>query len=317
MASSQNRLPEDAVLAQYLLGRLPENETERLDELSVSDEEFVWRLSAVENDLVDAYVRGELSAEDQKHFAAVYLSSSRGKEKVQFARGLVELERKSPAPSKVKSTVLASAIQTQRRPEEEPRRRLFPLFGFTWGFAAASLALLISGGLLLWQNAQLRRQLNQAEVDQAALAQRTQELQRQLDLEKAATDATSKPHENTRPNLDQVQTVSLLLPPPTRGASQLPALAVHPGTDLVVVVLGLEANDFPAYRAKLRDPATNRTIWQSSKLIVGTGSQGSAVSISFSAGLLKQQNYIIDLVGLPKQGGAEVVGGYPFHVVLQ
>src|SRR5215467_11456423 len=206
MASSQNRLPEDALLATYLLGRLPEDERERLDELSVSNEEFAWRLNAVENDLVDAYVRDGLSPADEKQFKTVYLLSSRGKEKVQFARGLLELERRATAPAKVESASLASALQKQRSVP-----RLFPRFVFQWGLAAASLALLVIGGLLLVQNAQLRRELKQAEVDHAALAQHTQDLQKQLDQQKAALDETSKPQQNARPNLDQLQTVSVLL----------------------------------------------------------------------------------------------------------
>jgi len=318
MASSENRLPEDAQLTQYLLGRLPEKETERLDELSVRDEEFAWRLNAVENDLVDAYVRGELSPDDEKQFKAAYLSSSSGKEKVQFARGLLEFERRAAAATTLESPGPVSEIQGPRRPAEAGRH-LFPRFALLWGFATASLALLIIGGLLLVQNVQLRRQLSQAEADHAALDRRAQSLQKQLE-EEAERNEKPKGQENarpSRPNLDQLTTVSVLLPPPMRGASQVPTLSLHPGTDLVVTVLSLEANDFPAYRATLRDPATKQTLWQSSRLSPGTGSQGSAVSVTFSASLLKQQNYIIDLVGIPSHGGAEAVGGYPFRVVLQ
>jgi hypothetical protein len=41
------------------------------------------------------------------------------------------------------------------------------------------------------------------------------------------------------------------------------------------------------------------------------------ISISFPAGLLKQQNYIVDLEGRSSGGAAEVIGSYPFRVVLQ
>ncbi len=51
----------DQVLIRYLLGSLSEEEAERLDELGIADDAFAWRLRAVENDLVDGYVRGELS----------------------------------------------------------------------------------------------------------------------------------------------------------------------------------------------------------------------------------------------------------------
>ncbi len=40
----------DLLLTGYLLGTLSEEETERLDEFSISDDEFAMRLSTVEND---------------------------------------------------------------------------------------------------------------------------------------------------------------------------------------------------------------------------------------------------------------------------
>ena len=49
----------DQLITQYLLGSLSSEETERLDELSLSDDEFAVRLQAVENELIDAYVEGE------------------------------------------------------------------------------------------------------------------------------------------------------------------------------------------------------------------------------------------------------------------
>jgi hypothetical protein len=46
-------------MRQYLLGSLPGDEAERLDELSVTDEAFAEALSVAERDLIDAYVQGE------------------------------------------------------------------------------------------------------------------------------------------------------------------------------------------------------------------------------------------------------------------
>ena len=54
---------DDEQLVRYLLGSLDEQDTERFDELSVSDDEFAGRLQAVENDLIDAHARGELSTD--------------------------------------------------------------------------------------------------------------------------------------------------------------------------------------------------------------------------------------------------------------
>jgi len=331
MASSENRPPDD-LLTRYLLGALTEKEAERLDELSISDEEFAWRLEAIENDLVDAYVRGELPEGKAKQFKTFYLSSPARRQKVQFAQGLLGLERKAAAPAKVESH---GATATGPTPQSAPRQspwRLFagPRFAFHWGLTAAALAFLVFGGYLLVQNVQLRRQLTEADAQHAFLTQRTEELQKQLNHEKAVqdstqkkdaaqkTDGTQKEPENTlplHPNLDRLKTISVLLPP-TRGASQLPAVSLQRGTDLVVLVLALETNDFPSYRAKLRDPVSNRTLWLSSRLNPVSAPNGTAVSVSIDATMLKQQNYIVDLLGTPSHGSAEVIGGYPFRVVL-
>lgn len=315
MAFSDNPSADDRTLTKYLLGALPEEEAARLDELSISNDEFAWRLDAAENDLVDAYVRGELSPEDARQFKAFYLSSARRKEKVQLAQGLLEYERRAAATVKAAER---SVVTAQSPVMQSPGRGWsMPRFAFQWGFAVASVALLLFGGYLLVQNLQLRRLLNQVQSEQATMSQHAQDLQKQLEQGKTALDEKAKPENAHADKLDQLTTVSLVLPPPTRGASQLPSVFVHPGTDLVVLVLSLEANDFPGYRAKLRDPVTNRTLWQSSKLTAGAGSQGAAISVSFGAGLLKQQNYIVDLQGIPSHGSAEMVGGYPFRVLLQ
>src|SRR5947207_11833289 len=76
----------DESLERYLLGLLPEAETERMDELSFTDDEFAQALKAVEKDLVDAYVQGELSGVNLEQFKTVYLASPFRRDNMQFAR---------------------------------------------------------------------------------------------------------------------------------------------------------------------------------------------------------------------------------------
>lgn len=77
---------DQQIVTQYLLGALPEAEAERLDELSVSDDDFAAALSAAEKDLVDAYVQGELTGAELAQFKSHYLTSSLRREKVKFAQ---------------------------------------------------------------------------------------------------------------------------------------------------------------------------------------------------------------------------------------
>lgn len=75
-------------LVRYLLGSLPEEETLRLDELSIADDEFAVRLRAAEHDLIDAYIAGELSAEDRARFEALYAKSPDRRDGFAFASAL-------------------------------------------------------------------------------------------------------------------------------------------------------------------------------------------------------------------------------------
>jgi hypothetical protein len=102
-----------------------------------------------------------------------------------------------------------------------------------------------------------------------------------------------------------------------RGSEKMPMVSLRPGTDLVVLVLPLESDDFPAYEANLKDPVANRIVWKSARLTAATGGDRKVLSISFRSGLLKPQNYIVDLKGIPNHGPAEVISGYPFRVMLQ
>ena len=89
------------LLVKYLLGSLSAEETERLDELSVSDDAFASRLSEVENDLVDDYVRGTLSPETAKQLLAIYESSPERRQKLKFAKAFASFQRRTAATTVV------------------------------------------------------------------------------------------------------------------------------------------------------------------------------------------------------------------------
>ena len=119
----------DERLIRYLVGLLDDEASERLDELSIADDQFASRLRAVEDDLVDAYVRGELSAEIRDRFESRYLSAAAGQNKVRFAEALLAHQtRDSPFAALTASGVEARAS------------RWVPL----WAMAAAAAVLLLA-----------------------------------------------------------------------------------------------------------------------------------------------------------------------------
>jgi hypothetical protein len=328
MAPPDHQPYDDRFLTQYLLGNLPAEDAESMDILCISDEELATRLSAIENDLVDAYVRGDLSEPDLDRFKSFYAASAQRRQKVDFAAALFEMEKKrasAPVATELSRPVGAPPVVAVPAPKasvELVRERKAPPGRPTlrWGFTLAAAAIVLIAAYVSFDNLRLRRQANDARGQRAAIDQREQQLEKELDDQRAASAMSAKEMENLRQSqttIEQLKTVSLLLPPPTRSAIRPPTITLEPGTDLAVLVLTLESDDFPQYRAALKDTAVNQVLWSSGSLRSTSLGDKKVVSISFPGSLLKQQNYVVELTGVPHRGGPEVVGSYPFHAVLK
>src|SRR4051812_38707507 len=86
--------PSDDTLVRYLLGELSEDQSEALDERSIVDAAFAERLQAIEHDLADAYVRGELSADERRRWERTWGASAAGQDQVRLAEALAMAERR-------------------------------------------------------------------------------------------------------------------------------------------------------------------------------------------------------------------------------
>lgn len=303
----------DRNVVQYLLGTLPAPETERLDELIFTSQEFAEALSAAEKDLVDAYVRGELSGETLKQFQSHYLNSPRGRNQVEFARAFQEFGAKEVAGGSPSSNMLYT------RPS-----------AFRWSVpVAAALILLAVSGFLLFQNVRLHQQDSriQAELDhlqereqqllkelgnqRTAAAQAEEELSRVRD-ERARLDAELNPTGSTRAD---ALIASLTLSPQVRGTQAIQSIRIPSDRGLIAARLELEPNNYSTYAVALIDPLSNRVLWQSAR-VQATGAAGQQVlNVSFRAELLKTQDYRLKVSGVSPAGATEPLGDYPFRVV--
>jgi hypothetical protein len=315
---SQHRV-NDKTLRRYLLGALPPDETERLDDLSIANDDFAARLSAVENDLVDAYVQGELSGDTLERFRTSYQSSPLRREKVTFAQSLY-----SAAGG---ATPTGSEFVPAKPGSLWPAFAVFP----RWAFAGA-LAILLAAGFLLVENLGLRNQLNQATADRQVLEQREHDLQATLDQQHASDAVTANELEQVRKSLAQleqnsaarqpqsalssfpVSVVAFVLSPQLRGGAKIAELSLPRGTTRVDLRLELEANDFPQYHGALKALKTGQIVWHSGELKAETKGQDSTVRISLPANLLKQEAYLLEITGSQPKGAAEFVSSYVFRI---
>jgi hypothetical protein len=312
---SNGQAPDDQLLVRYLVGSLADDEAERLDELSVADDQFASHLSAVEHDLVDAYVKGELSGDTLSRFRSRYLSAPANREKVRFAETFLRYQRRAaPAPAHA---------ATGRH--WFPSRRRFP----QWGLAAVALLALAVPGYLIVENLRLRNQMSDERGARAGLEERAQQLQRQLNEQRSASVETAIELARVRESLAQLEArsastqqggktfmPSFMLRAATRGAGDIATIAIPAGTDAVTLQLDLE-EDFPRYRIALKDPATDQIVWRGDNLQATSTGEVKSLPITLSASLLKPQTYTVELTGVPARGAAELVSSYTFRVVIK
>jgi len=296
-------------LVQYVLGLLPEAETERLDEASVADDALASRLRVVEHDLVDAYVSDTLDRETRARFENLYLATPRRLEKVEFARRfLATVDRAAAVPVSLPAPRRARSLQ-----------------------AAAALLLAVSGGLL-YQGLRLHNAAKDAERQIATQTQRATSLAQQLDDARAAArDAQTALERAAAAQRDQRSAsagptaiaaparaaVAIVLLPQTRSVGPVPTVAVPATAERVAFQLRLEANDFFVYQAALKDPGTNRIVWRSAQLSAQSRDAATIVSISVPASTLASQHYSLELTGIHGPERTEVVGNYVFQVDRQ
>src|SRR5262245_15493549 len=117
-------------LAEYLLGRLPEQEEAELEDRYLEDDARFEELLAMEADLRDAYARGELPSAGRQAFEERLLAAASQKERQAFAEAFRQHQNRLGA-------------RAVRAPKLLKRWAL-PLRGFLVP-ACAALAILIAG----------------------------------------------------------------------------------------------------------------------------------------------------------------------------
>ena len=221
-------------IRDYLLGQLPEAETERLDELSITDDECAERIRAVEHDLVDAFARGELHGAVLEQFRSSYLTNPRRREATRFAEALQSLDENSG------SDISSEAGRGPTTLVREKRR-----WPELLALAAAVIVLATASAWLALDNRTLRARVTSAESAR-------DELQRDRQLREAeARRAPDTAPPSTSPGPSPLTVATLVLVPQLRSARQLPTVALAGGTGDLAVQLDLEPVDYPAYDASL------------------------------------------------------------------
>ena len=309
----------DQFLKEYLLGLLPEAETERLDELSVTEEEFAQRLVIAEHDLIDAYVNGELPEEELTEFRKQYSRSPQRIERVQFAQAFQSLNKTRDETGVMKTS------------NGEDRSSTVSFFNFgkwlnlKWGLVTSGLLLVLLASWFVVQQLRQRSPQMSAEApgvtsDAERQARHEQEDHRQPEQPTPASGAiinqTQPQPSTTQPaNQPRPRVVALVLKPQMRSVSQPVELPIPDDTTSVALTLQLEPSEINYFRTILMEGSSDRTIWRGGRVKRTIRNDTSVLSVQVPAALLKSQVYRIRVVGIDPNGTEETIGEYSFRVV--
>jgi hypothetical protein len=326
----------DQRITRYLLGLSSEEETEHLDDLSLTDDEFAGRLQVAEDELVDAYLQGDLADETLARFNTFYLSSPRRREKVTFARVFYSAAERLGATQRIKD-VNASSKQPSLYWRDGVRKIFSFPTGLQLGLVAATLLLLVIGGWAGLKNFTLQRQLNRNLAEQTALEQRARDLQQAVADQQANSSEKERELADLRDKLarleqqtsgsrgttsqsgspDMLNIAPFVIAPQTRGIGGIATISIPADTDIVSLRLELESADDSLYRVELKSGSDGKTVWSSGRLRPTRGAESNALVVSLHPALLKSQIHIFEVSGLSKTGARDLVGSYPFRVVRQ
>jgi hypothetical protein len=328
----ENRTFDEELIAQYLLGDLPEEEQIRVEERAFRDPQYRENIVAVENDLMDEYVRGGLSDRERRQFESRFLASSKRRQKVEFAKALTRVISESvvtegadlSTPVRASSSWWDAFVAFWRGPH----------LALQVSAAAAALTLVISLSWLVAENLRLRSQLAQhqetLERQVAEQRARSEDLTTQLQREREQRErneevvrrlqqerVTGKPEEPTQP-LFASNVASLVLWPGTaRSAEERPKLVVPQAATRAQLQIRLDGEpEYQQFRVELRTRG-GKEIWSQNRLRAKRLRVGWAVVVNLPASALHTDEYELALKGVGDQQEVEDFGYYYFSVLQQ
>jgi cell division protein FtsL len=301
---------QESLMRRYLLGNLPEPEQLTLEAGFFADGNLLQQVQEIETDLVDEYVRGTMPKTEQQQFELHYLTTPDHKERVAFARQLLQAanEQAVPQPAHSKESLLEKLLAALRAPQ------------FAWGAAATAVVLLVA--VTVWLNNQKavwQQQLSQSQSERSTEQQRIRELETQIaqqnernaELSAELADLNQRLRAEPKPTVTQ-SLFSFILLSGVRGGGEQQTLKLPSGTAQIQLQVKLESQDYQRYSASIR-PVDGGRSWGPQAASATTSSSGTTVSVKIPASKFSNGDYILTLTGVNATGIAEEINRYSFR----
>lgn len=301
----------DLMLRQYLLAELPEADCDQFERDYLAHREVFDQLLAVEDDLVDDYVAGELNLRERDQFEKQMTATPRQCEKLANARLLLgsdHLQSKAPSQGSTrpigKLTAWANALG---------QRRIF---------AFATLLLFVSAGWLAIRVWQMNGHLQQMQAERISTEEEHEQLQAKLsDQQKQNTELLQQMHAgpNTPGPVEPPKSESglhvatLILPlTGTRGGGEQSSFNVNHDVQSVQLVAHI-TNAYRSFNAELQN-ADGKQLFIFRRLRARKTANGNALLVSVPTKLFEGSDFVLKVSGVTDDGHLEDAGFYSFRI---
>jgi len=295
-------------MKRYLLGRASPEERVDLENRYFSDASLFERLTEAENDLIDSYVRGELSDFDRQEFERQYLGSPQRRARVQFANALTEISQESGQVASVQKSSFWQSL-TFLFSQSSPKLR--------WGLAAGAVAMVLAiGWLKTTSDRSLRASLPPPHVEPNGRPQ-SPGTAPSGQVPGGGNTAGIEIAKADKPELDEF-TVQLTPGISRSGGAEAKVFAVPPKGSWIKLRLALDNDDHPAYVAVV-ETAEGNVIRRIGGLKSQLSGGNKVVDLRIPSRLIQADDYVVKLSGtlVGTKGGEEEVDVYSFRAVNQ
>lgn len=277
---------EQQAIREYLLGQLSSEQLSEFEERLLTDDDVLQELEIVEDEMVDEYLREELTPADRAGFESHFMAAPQHCEKLAFARAFRKsLTNRVGLPGQATSSAQpaepavgeASGSEASRVRTPGRKKSWFTFFGIqnpALGYATAVALVLVLVGIswVVWNRATVPR--DPGRVHSVVLASGL-----------------------------------------TRDVSEGPRkVSVPANTDTLRLQLIIPQNHYTSYEATLAG-ADGVELTTQSNLISGAVDDQSAVIFDIPANLLPPGDYRVKLSGQNSGGSTVPVASYSFRVL--
>jgi hypothetical protein len=321
---------DEAIARRYLLGDLPEDERQHVEEKLMTDGEFFTQVEMIGEELIEDYVRDALTRQERERLEQNFLGTLEGREQVRLSTAL---RARAPGESANRLPITDEPVPQPFPAMPYPPSRISVL---TYSLAAMLLIMICACLWLASKSYQLKREVEQLQAERSApskddsqiekellqLRELNESLRAELKREEERRAALEKETSTLRAQARQAdsntaqanETVAMitLTPGTPRDMGGRKTLLLGPHTTRVRLSLIVPMEPYKNYRAVLlkeREAIESREI----ETAQSTGARKS-VELNLPADRFTHGVYIVNLTGTKPDGDTENIGKYYFKV---